>query len=281
MENKKNNQRSRILLDQKIRRDKVAKQDAEYLLSVLDDRGTQVKRWKAYLSENEELPIDGNVCNHSARMEELTYKIILEEGLSEKEISNLIWTARFHDLGELGLGDQDFNLKTVDDDLAEAKYIESEIVKVIKSSYVSEMMNKVLRISLYRKNLVGENFDYVSYFNALEVLGYLETAIYVMNKRVIKNWQILVSGVAYNQINSLVNYGRTFRSVREYLKKRVDFLDQLIEKNFTLRDSISGFQKIYQTNDLIFLRDEKNIVLTNKYIRCLKDEWRLFKNNLK
>ncbi|EKD58538.1 MAG: hypothetical protein ACD_56C00106G0004 [uncultured bacterium] len=249
------------------------KSDLDFLIKLLENEGRKKKRWEVYLNGNEESFEDGDVHSHSLLMEHLAYKESMIEGLDEEKAITLMWTARFHDLGELKDGDINFNLKTENDDAEEAIHIRKKIHSNLKSDYVKEMLEKALSISLDRRNLPNEEFDYVDFFQSLEGRGYMNTAIKMLEKKHISQWNMLMANVFFNQLIPMIEHGKKYRSVRIYLQKNAKMISRGIENHFTHEHVHKSFEKIYGQG---LEEKKKSMDISTKKIDQIKKAWEEF-----
>lgn len=149
--------------------------------------------------------------------------------LLSEEKSKLLLAAWIHDWGEIiidgeGVGDVTFELKT-DADQAIETIIVNKVLQLIDDETVRESFHIAYQEIVLKKDpRMGEMF------NAVERLGYMETAIAAYkgkNKKRIENWQGLCGNVLSNQIEKLFVYSNKYPYVKYYLEKETDIIDQI------------------------------------------------------
>jgi len=247
------------------------KNDVDFLLDLISNKGAKNRRWEAYLSENDVMVEDGDVHSHSALMESLAYRETMVEGLNEEQALLLMWTSRFHKLGEFISGDVLYNLKKNDTRTARATYVRKHIQSQLRSDYVKNMLEKVLSISLDEKNLSEDNFDFVDFFGSLKCRGHINTALKMVEKKTISQYDILAANVLFNQIMPLVEYSGKYRSVRVYLKKNAKLITHALDKHLTHEKLRQSFKLIYQQDD--FEKKQKFLDISPAKLTEIKSAW--------
>jgi len=250
------------------------KNDVDFLLGLIKEKGTTQKRWENYLGKNESMSEDGNIHSHSSLMEHLAFREVTVEGLSDERAILLMWTARFHKLGELQRGDILYNLKTADDKAEKIDYLKEHVHSKLKSKYAKEMLEKVLAISLDEKNLSEDNFDFVDFFGSLKCRGHINTALRMIQQQEIVHYDILAANVLFNQIIPLVGYSGKYRSVRVYLKKNASRIDQAVKNHLTHEKLRKSFKLIYQQDD--FEEKQKFLDISPAKVTEIRNTWLAF-----
>ncbi len=250
------------------------KNDVDFLLDLLYQEGSKRKRWTTYLNENDGTFEDENLHSHGVLMEYLAYRETMVEGLSEEKALFLMWAARFHKLGDLKDGDVAYNLKTEDDRKEKAEYVRKHIHSKLESDYARNMLEKVLAISLDRKNLTDDTFDYVGFFDSLKCRGQINIALKMIQHKSISQWDVLAANVFFNQIVPLVEHGKKYRSVRVYLQKNAKLITYGLENHVTHENVRLGFEKIYgQAN---FEENKKFLDISPEKVAQIKSVWLTF-----
>ena len=250
------------------------KNDVDFLLDLLYQEGSKRKRWEIYLSENDANFEDENVHSHSLLLEYLAYREAMIEGLNEEKALLLMWTARFHKLGEIENGDILYNLKKENDRLEKSSYARKHIYSKLRSDYAKNMLEKVLTISLDRRNLTDEEFDFVNFFDSLKGRGHINTALKMIEKKSISQWEVLAANVLFNQLVPLVEHGKKYRSVRVYLQKNAKKISHALENHLTQEQLIRGFEKIYGQNN--FEEKKKFLDISPEKVAQIKSVWLTF-----
>ncbi len=245
--------------------------DVDFLLELLFQEGSKQKRWEVYLNENDAAFEDENIHSHCSLLEYLAYREAVVEGLSEEKALLLMWTARFYKLGEMENGDTLFNLKTKNDGGKKSHYVRKHIHSKLQSDYAKNMLEKVLAISLDKKNLLDENFDFVDFFDSLKRRGSINTALKMIQQKSILRWDVLAANVLFNQIVPLVEHGKKYRSVRVYLQKNSKQISHALENHFTHEQLIRGFEKIYGQDD--FEEKKKFLDISPEKVLGIKNVW--------
>ncbi|NTV41273.1 MAG: hypothetical protein HGA61_03310 [Candidatus Moranbacteria bacterium] len=189
------------------------KSDVDFLLGLLKEEGSKKKRWEKYLDENESVPGDGNLHLHSGLMEQIAYREVMVENFKEEKALLMMWAARFGKLGEL------HNLGLDAGELEKASYVRKHIHSKLKSDYVREIMEKVLKISLHRENPEDEKFDLVGFFDSLQRRGQMNTALKMLERKSIAQWDQLVSQELFEHLPILLGHAEKYRSAKIYLQK--------------------------------------------------------------
>ncbi len=250
------------------------KNDVDFLLGLIEEKGTKLKRWENYLAENESMAEDGNIHSHSSLLEHLAFREVTIEGLNDERAILLMWTARFHKLGELRRGDILYNLKTANDKAEKVSYLKDYVQGKLKSKYAKEMLEKVLAISLDKKNLSEDEFDFVDFFSSLKCRGHINTALKMIQQQEIAQYDILAANVLFNQIRPLVEYSGKYRSVRVYLKKNASRIDQAVKKHLTHEKLRQSFKLIYQQED--FKQEQNSLDVSLEKVTEIKNIWLAF-----
>jgi hypothetical protein len=250
------------------------KNDVDFLLGLIKEKGTKQKRWENYLAEHESMSEDGNIHSHSSLLEHLAFREVTVEGLSDERAILLMWTARFHKLGELRRGDILYNLKTVNDKAEKVGYLKEHVQGKLKSKYAKEMLEKVLAISLDEKNLSEDEFDFVDFFSSLKCRGHINTALRMIQQQEIAQYDILAANVLFNQIMPLVGYSGKYRSVRVYLKKNASRIDQAVKNHLTHKKLKQSFKLIYQQDD--FEQKQEFLDISPEKVAQIKSVWLTF-----
>lgn len=141
---------------------------------------------------------DAEKHSHASVLEHLAFKESLIEGLEEEKILMLMWTARFHGLGE-------------------AEHVRENIHNKLESTYAKDMLEKVILISLERKNFPEDSFDYVGFFDSLQNRAHLKKAM---------DLQGPVSNIS-GHVEALGEHGKKYRSARIFLQKHERTINNL------------------------------------------------------
>src|SRR3989344_4852012 len=149
--------------------------------------------------------------------------------LSAEEQTLLLTTPWMHGWGEMviegvGIGDITFEHKTSDHEAMELQVFLT-VLNDIPENEVREVMRNVY--AEIAKNCVSK---LGRMFNAVERIGYLETAIRAfigVDGRHIANWRGFVGNVLSNQIEKLLEYRREYPYVDEVLIQTDDTIDRM------------------------------------------------------
>ncbi len=149
--------------------------------------------------------------------------------LSKIEISSLMLAARIHDWGEIkiagkGVGDITFEDKTDEDETAEASFFD----KII-SAIDDQQIRKEFYVT-YQEVVLRQNPKLSEIFNAIERLGYLETAItsYKGKSGVrISNWKGLAGNVLANPMEKLLEYSQKYPYVGYFMMREKKTIEKM------------------------------------------------------
>lgn len=216
---------SLLYLHKKTLSSKDIKDDVDFLLGLLAEKGSQIKRWQAYLNEDETVAGDENLHLHSGLMEQMTYREVMVENLSEEEALFFMWAARFGKLGEL----HDLGLNV--GKLEKADYVRRNIHSQLQSDYAREIMEKVLQISAHKENPANEQFDSVGFFDSLQRRGQLNTALKMLQQKSIAQWDQLVSQELFEHLPILLGHAEKYRSVKIFLQKNAKQISHGVENH--------------------------------------------------
>ncbi len=157
--------------------------------------------------------------------------------VSQSEETRLCTAAIVHDLGELkidgfGVGDVTFEAHG-----ANHEEMEQAVFALVTESIVSETDRDFIR-SAYQEIALNRNTKLGRMFNAVERIGYLNTAIRAFNgykgKR-IANWKGLVGNVLSNQTEALLVYATEYPYVQKILQANSSFITQAFEELINIR----------------------------------------------
>ncbi|MEI7621504.1 MAG: hypothetical protein WCJ51_03135 [Candidatus Moraniibacteriota bacterium] len=201
------------------------KNDVDFLLGLLAERGSQVKRWQSYLNEDETVAGDENLHLHSGLMEQIAYREVMVENFAEDQALFLLWAARFGKLGEL----HDLGLDA--GELEKAAFVRQNILSQLQSDYVREIMEKVLQISAHKENPENEQFDLVGFFDSLQRRGQMNTALKMLERKSIVQWDQLVSQELFEHLPILLGHAEKYRSAKIYLQKNAKQISHGVENH--------------------------------------------------
>lgn len=201
------------------------KNDVDFLLGLLAEKGSQIKRWQAYLNEDETVSGDENLHLHADLMEQMTYREVMVENFSEEAALFFMWAARFGKLGEL------HDSGTTAGKLEKADYVRQNIHSQLQSEYVKEIMEKVLQISLHEENPKNEQFDSVGFFDSLQRRGQLNTALKMLQQKSISRWEQLVAKEIFENLPVLLGHTKKYRSVKVFLQKNAKQISHGMENH--------------------------------------------------
>ena len=247
--------------------------DVTFLLDLLSREGSKKKRWGAYLSENDGAFEDENIHSHCSLLEYLAYREAMVEGLDEDQTLLLMWAARFYKLGEMENGDVLYNLKTAQERKRKAEYVRKNIQHQLQSDYAKDMLEKVLTVSLDKKNL-SPGFDLVDFFDSLKSRGHVNTALRMIQQKSISQWDVLASNVLFNQLVPLVEHGKKYRSAKVYLQKNAKLITYGLENYLTHEHVNRGFELIYGKAD--FEEKKKFLDVSPAKLAQIKNIWLTF-----
>ena len=201
------------------------KNDVDFLLGLLAKKGSQIKRWQNYLSEDEIMLEDANLHMHSDLMEQIAYREVMVENFEEEKALFLMWAARFGKLGEL------HELGLDAGELEKANYVRQDILSQLQSDYAREIMEKVLQISSSKENPENEQFDLVGFFDSLQRRGQMNTALKMLEQKSILRWEQLVSQELFEHLPILLEHAEKYRSAKIYLQKNAKQISHGMENH--------------------------------------------------
>lgn len=164
--------------------------------------------------------------------------------LTFEEESELRLTAYIHDWGEIIIENEGVGDLTFDDKNAENEEVEMTIFnRVIRD--IEDEDTKIVFLKAYREVAMDKKTKLGLMFNAIERIGYLQTAInaFVGNEegKRINNWKGLSGNVLSNQIIPLLSYAKEYPYVKEFLKQESSAIDALfaeLEEGDAPRDNV-------------------------------------------
>jgi hypothetical protein len=184
-----------------------------------------------------------DVCllTHANTTEEITKKFIIynaKNGLqiTSDEKEKMLIAPLIHDWGEIiidgeGIGDITFEKKN-----AQHETVEISIFKKVISSVKEKLVADQL-LSIYLDVVMKENQKLGMMFNAIERLGYMQTAIIAYNGKnggYIKNWKGLVGNVLSYQIITLLEYSKDYPYVSYFLTKNKNKITNMLEATLNI-----------------------------------------------
>jgi hypothetical protein len=184
----------------------------------------------------------------------------LYESISGEEADILLTASIVHDWGELkieGLGHGDV---TFDQHSTAHETVEETIFEKIINR-IGDLSDRNYILRVYKEAVEDKNSRLGRMFNAIERIGYLNTALraYTGNHGArIENWSGLVGNVFSNQIIQLLEYQKDYRLVKE-----------LLESNSSL---ISNAFKDVSTKAVLIARDDKPSYDVEKFSQA-KSAW--------
>lgn len=150
--------------------------------------------------------------------------------LTFEEESDLRLTPYIHDWGEIkiedeGVGDLTFDDKNVENEAIELAIFDRVIKDVEDEAVKSTFIKSYVEIAMKKDTKLGKMF------NAIERLGYLQTAVnaFVGNEegKRIKNWKGLAGNVLSNQIIPLIACANEYPYVKHFLEQESSALDAI------------------------------------------------------
>jgi hypothetical protein len=203
----------------------VEQQHADYLWSTPRydryRRNEDLEEWLACLGP------DVLLATHSSVTAKLAQTFVEENrklGMNISKLDELILkiAALDHDWGEIvvegfGVGDVSYELKTSADGKVEEQVFEKIIAEFPESPEKDFIRQSYYEVAQNKESYLGKMF------NAIERVGYLQTALKVYRgykyKR-IENWRGLVGNTFSNQIEKLNEYAREYPYVKQVLIDR-------------------------------------------------------------
>lgn len=152
--------------------------------------------------------------------------------LDPEENALLSLTPWIHDLGELiiegeGVGDVSYEWKTGEDEKKEV-VIFHRVLTDLPDGNVKDSIRKA-----YHEVAMGRGTKLGRMFNAIERIGYLETAIRAflgIDGKKIKNWKGLMGNVLSNQIEALLAYSSEYPYVAQFLKENMEVISRMLDE---------------------------------------------------
>lgn len=227
--------------------EKVVTHHKTYLSSTL--------RYERYMvSETPETWIEllgPDVCllTHANTTEDITKKFMnynakngLPLNLDEKE--EMLIAPLIHDWGEIiingkGIGDITFDKKNADHEAIEVT-IFNKVVSLVEDKLVANEL-----LAIYMDVVMKKNQKLGTMFNAIERMGYMQTAIiaYKGEKGIyIKNWKGLVGNVLTHQIVKLLEYSDNYPYVRYFLLKNKKNITKMFEETHKIQIPLDNVQ---------------------------------------
>ena len=157
--------------------------------------------------------------------------------LTFEEETQLRLTPYLHDWGEIiiegeGVGSDSIGVGdlTFDDKNAANEAVEGTIFNKVISEIPDEEVKEAFHIA-YQEVAMKRDTKLGLMFNAIERLGYLQTAInaFVGNEegKRIKNWKGLAGNVVSNQISALLHYAKEYPYVKKFLDDEASAIDAI------------------------------------------------------
>jgi hypothetical protein len=148
-----------------------------------------------------------------------------------KDEKVLFFTTPFvHDTGEIklehiGVGDTSYDQKTQTDE-----QVELDVFAAITQSISNEQTRELIHRAYYEVAM-DRNTKLGKMFNAVEKIGYLQTAIRayegIQGERV-SNWKGLVGNVLSNQVEKLLDYANEYPYVSHMLQEHADQITRML-----------------------------------------------------
>lgn len=186
------------------------------------------------ISKNEWVKISGADVQNYEHMR-LTYGVLRQfllhssEAYTPEEVNLLLLSAIVHDLAEAKVGDKSLDQKTSADEKAESNVFADFVL-----NYVSEKI-KGVDLNQVHEILFNKEYKLHSFFNAVERVGYIRTALIAWRRRgleegaYLENFDWLTSNCFGNNIVILIQYAEKFPQVAEYLEANSDLIGQAFE----------------------------------------------------
>lgn len=150
--------------------------------------------------------------------------------LTFEEETKLRLTPYLHDWGEIIIEDEGVGDLTWDDKDEKSEVVEGTIFNKVISDIPDEEVKEAFHIA-YQEVAKKHDTKLGLMFNAIERLGYLQTAItaFVGNEegKRIKNWKGLAGNVVSNQIPTLVKYAKEYPYVQKFLEDEASAIDAI------------------------------------------------------
>lgn len=183
----------------------------------------------------------GVTQNTAKKFIESQNKNVNFEKINGEEVDIILTASLVHDLGELkidglGHGDISFEDHNQDHEKVEKTIFESIVGRV------ADLSDRAYITSAYKEVVLDKNSKLGRMFNAIERIGYLNTALRaftgIKGER-ISNWHGLVGNVLSNQIIQLIEFQNDYRYVREILENNQQLITDAfneVTKNEVLND---------------------------------------------
>ena len=103
----------------------------------------------------------------------------------------------------------------------------------------------MIRIAMDKKSLPSDSRDLVRFFDAVERIGYVMTALQVYRERPIRHSLELTTNVLYNQGPKLLPHARAYRSIRAWIAEHADTIHSAIALLDDCDLVLKNFQLVY------------------------------------
>lgn len=153
------------------------------------------------------------------------------EPISTNEAATLLTASIIHDWGEIKLDGHGHGDITFDQHTRVHDEEENSIFDNI-TSWISDEDDRILLRNAYNEIVLDKTSKLGRMFNAIERVGYLNTAMRAYTGRSgerIKNWHGLVGNVLSNQITSLLLYSKEYPYVRQILEQNALLISQAFD----------------------------------------------------
>lgn len=183
----------------------------------------------------------GVTYNIAKKFIESQNKNVNLEKINNEEKNTILTASLIHDLGELkidGLGHGDISFEDHNQDHGK---VEKTIFESIMNR-VADLSDRAYMTGVYKEVVQDKNSKLGRIFNAIERIGYLNTALRAFNGikgEKIFNWHGLVGNVLSNQIIQLIEFQNDYSYVREILENNQQLITNAfneVAKNEVLND---------------------------------------------
>ncbi len=209
---------------------------------------------------------DANNLDHLIIAYRMTKSFLSQEDrFTKKEQELLLFTSIVHDWAEPVVGDIMRYVKTKEDDKREIKLLRNVLFEVLGITIDKELVQQVCKILRNKESKLGRAF------NAIETLGYFETAFQAWDQSHKVNGDLkmrlrwLTSNVLLIDVSKLIQLSHRYRSVKLFIEKHREAFNLAFSAmpksvfKFHRHNKIDYYQKLF----------EKQRKLWNRYTRAI------------